>query len=73
MTLRVLGKPIIMFNSLRPAFELLDRRANIYSDRPRVIVSHEIFCGGLFTALISYGELFVFTLSSKTSVLISNS
>jgi len=62
MTLRVLGKPVIIFNSLRPAFELLDRRANIYSDRPRVIVSHEIFCGGLFTALMSYGELFVFAL-----------
>jgi hypothetical protein len=60
MYLNVLGQPIIVFNSLKPASELLDRRANIYSDRPRHIVAHEIFCGGLFTALMSYGDVFVF-------------
>lgn len=61
MFLHVLGRPIIVLNSLKAAFELLDRRANIYSDRPRVIVPHEIFCGGLFTAMISYGDMLVFT------------
>ena len=60
MYLHVLGQPIIVLNSLKAAFELLDRRANIYSDRPRVIVPHEIFCGGLFTAMMSYGDVFVF-------------
>ena len=61
MYLNVLGQPILVINSLKTAFELLDRRANIYSDRPRVIVGHEILCGGLFFALIPYGDVFVLT------------
>jgi hypothetical protein len=61
MCMRVLGRPIIVLNSLKATFELLDRRANIYSDRPRVILSHEIFCGGRFTAMMEYGDMFVFT------------
>jgi hypothetical protein len=55
--LSALGRPILVFNSLKPASDLLDRRANIYSDRPRLVVANEILCGGLFTALISYGDL----------------
>ncbi|KAI0302277.1 cytochrome P450 [Russula brevipes] len=52
-----LGRPIIVLNSLKVAFELLDRRAQIYSDRPRFIVAHEILSGGLFTASMRYGDL----------------
>ena len=59
MYLNALGKPIIVLNSLKAAFELLDRRANIYSDRPRLIVAHEILCGGLFAGLLPYGETLV--------------
>ena len=59
MYLNALGQPILVINSLKTAFELLDRRASIYSDRPRVIVAHEILCGGLFTAFIRYGDVFV--------------
>ena len=62
MYLNALGQPMIVINSLKAASELLDRRANIYSDRPRLVVAHEILCGGLFTALMSYGDLLVFTL-----------
>ena len=61
MYLNALGQPIIVINDLKAAYELLDRRANIYSDRPRFIVANEILCGGLFTALMSYGDLLVFT------------
>ena len=61
MYLNALGQPMIVINSLRASSELLDRRANIYSDRPRLIVAHEIICGGLFSALMSYGDLLVFT------------
>jgi hypothetical protein len=61
MYLNALGQPMIIINSLEPAFELLDRRASIYSDRPRNIVGQEILCGGLFTPLMSYGDVFVFT------------
>jgi hypothetical protein len=57
MYLNALGQPILILNSLKPAFNLLDRRANIYSDRPRFIVAHEILCCGLFTVSMPYGDL----------------
>ena len=57
MYLNALGQPILVLNSLKSAFHLLDRRANIYSDRPRFIMANEILCGGLLTALLSYGDL----------------
>ena len=59
MYLNVLGQPILVINSLKAAFELLDRRANIYSDRPRYIVADEFLSGGLFTAFMSYGDVLV--------------
>ena len=59
MYLNAFGQPIIVLHSLKAAFELLDRRANIYSDRPRVIVANEILCGGLFTVLMPYGDMLV--------------
>jgi len=70
MYLNALGQPIIVFNSLKTASELLDRRANIYSDRPRLIVANEIFCGGLFTAFMPYGDMSVFILWLKLPGLI---
>ena len=57
MYLNALGQPILIFNSLKPAYDLLDRRASIYSDRPRYIVANEILCGGLFSVSIPYGDL----------------
>jgi hypothetical protein len=57
MYLNALGQPILVFNSLKSASDLLDRRANIYSDRPRLIVAHEILCGGLFSVSMRYGDL----------------
>ena len=59
MYLNAFGQPIIVLHSLKAAFELLDRRANIYSDRPRVIVANKILCGGLFTVLMPYGDMLV--------------
>lgn len=55
--LTALGQPIIVFNSLKAASELLDRRANIYSDRPRLIMANEILSGGLFSAFLPYGDM----------------
>jgi len=60
MYLDALGQPILVINSLKTAFELLDRRASISSDRPRLIVANEILSGGLFTAFMRYGDVFVF-------------
>ncbi|KAH9001032.1 cytochrome P450 [Lactarius akahatsu] len=57
MYLNAFGQPIIILQSLKAAFELLDKRANISFDRPRYIVANEILCGGLFTASMIYGDL----------------
>lgn len=57
--LTALGQPVIVLNSLKAASELLDRRANIYSDRPRLIMGNEILSGGLFSAFLPYGDMWV--------------
>ena len=57
--MNALGQPILIFNSLKPAAELLDKRASIYSSRPRLIMAHEILSGGFFTAFMPYGDLWV--------------
>lgn len=57
--MNALGQPVVVFNSLKPAAELLDRRASIYSSRPRLIMAHEVLSGGLFTAFLPYGDLWV--------------
>ena len=49
------GQSIIVLNSQKAAADLLDRRAGIYSSRPRSIVAGEILCGGLNMAFQSYG------------------
>jgi hypothetical protein len=58
---------MIILNSLKAASDLLDQRASIYSDRPRLIVAREIFCGGLFIALMPYGDLLVFIFILKSA------
>ena len=60
MYLNALGRPILVFNSLKAAAELLDRRAYMSSDRPRLIVANEILCGNLFTGFMPYGDVLVF-------------
>ena len=60
MYMNALGQPILVLNSLKAAAELLDRRAYMSSDRPRLIVANEILCGNLFTAFTPYGDVLVF-------------
>jgi hypothetical protein len=50
------GQPIVIFNSLKPAFELLERRSGNYSDRPRFIMAGEILNGGLLLAMLRYDD-----------------
>ncbi|KAI9450250.1 cytochrome P450 [Russula earlei] len=56
MYLDAAGQPTIVLNSLKSSFELLERRAITYSDRPRLIMAQEILNNGLLFALMSYGE-----------------
>jgi hypothetical protein len=45
--LNVAGQSIVVLNSQRIAEDLLDRRARIYSDRPRLIVACDMMTDGL--------------------------
>jgi hypothetical protein len=51
------GQPIVVLNTQKIAADLLDRRAGIYSDRPRNIVAAQILCGGLAIVFQNYGPL----------------
>ena len=57
MYLDAMGSPTIVFNSLKPAVELLERRSNNYSDRPRFIMAQEILSKGLVMAFMNYNTL----------------
>ncbi|KAI0061583.1 cytochrome P450 [Artomyces pyxidatus] len=48
---------MLIINSQKIAADLLDRRANIYSDRPRLILGSEIYTRGTFLAFTRYGDL----------------
>jgi len=50
------GQPIVVCNSLKSAFELLERRSGNYSDRPRFIMAQEILNGGLLLGLIGHDD-----------------
>ena len=52
------GQPIIVLNTQKTAADLLDRRAGIYSDRPRNIVAAQILCGGLAITFQNHGPLY---------------
>jgi hypothetical protein len=54
--LNAAGQSIVIINSPKVGVALLDRRAAIYSDRPRNIVASDIMCGGLLFALSQNGD-----------------
>jgi hypothetical protein len=55
--LNAAGQPIVVLNSQRVAVDLLDRRSEIYSDRPRNIVACDIMTKGLFFGFARYGDV----------------
>ncbi|KAH8982276.1 cytochrome P450 [Lactarius akahatsu] len=56
MYLTALGQPILVLNSIKAAAELLDRRASIYSDRPRMIMAQELLSGSLIFPFLRYDD-----------------
>jgi hypothetical protein len=52
----ILGQRFLVLNSHKAAVELLDRRAGIYSDRPRSIVAGEIMTGGFMLVFTRYND-----------------
>jgi hypothetical protein len=57
MYLDVFGKPTIVFNSSKSAFDVLERRARSSSGRPRLIVANEIINQSLGLALMDHSDL----------------
>ncbi|KAF8265474.1 cytochrome P450 [Lactarius quietus] len=57
MYLSALGKGILVVNSKRVAVDLLEKRSNIYSDRPRFISAGGFLTQNLSFLLTGYGDL----------------
>ena len=56
MYLDAAGEPTIVFNSMKSAFEFLERRASNSSGRPRSVVAQDIINKGLGLAFMDHGE-----------------
>jgi hypothetical protein len=57
MYLDAAGKPTIVFNSMKSAFEFLERRAGNSSGRPRSILANDIIHKRLGLVFMDHGEL----------------
>jgi len=56
MYINAAGQPTVVLNSLKSSFELLERRAINYSDRPRYIMVQEIISQNLLFATMPFGD-----------------
>ena len=59
--LNVAGSHMVVISSQKIAADLLDRRAGIYSDRPRNIVASDIMTRGLLIVFSRYNDVYVQT------------
>ncbi|KAI9457954.1 cytochrome P450 [Lactarius psammicola] len=57
MYVRALGQGVLIINSQRVAIDLLEKRSNIYSDRPRYISAGEFLTKNMVFTTMPYGEL----------------
>ncbi|KAH9022343.1 cytochrome P450 [Lactarius pseudohatsudake] len=57
MYVSALGKGVLVINSPRVAIDLLEKRSNIYSDRPHYICAGEFSTKNLLLTLTPYGDL----------------
>ena len=58
MYISALGKGVLMINSQRIAVDLLEKRSNIYSDRPRYISAGDFASKNMSFGLTPYGDLY---------------
>lgn len=56
MYLDAAGQPVIVLNSLKSAFDLLESQASKYSDRPRFVMVQEVLSKDLLLTFQSNGE-----------------
>ncbi|KAI0632727.1 cytochrome P450 [Trametes polyzona] len=58
MMLTLLGQPMLIINSLSHAYELLEKRSALYSDRPHLTMAGEIVGWDQILVLLRYGPQF---------------
>ena len=58
MYISALGNGFLVLNSQRVAADLLDKRSNIYSGRPRYISANEYLTENLSIVLSPYSDLY---------------
>lgn len=58
MYVRALGRGVLVINSQRVAVDLLEKRSNIYSDRPNFISAGDILTRNLDLAMTPFGDLY---------------
>ncbi|KAI0792996.1 cytochrome P450 [Irpex lacteus] len=56
-SLDLLGQQVVVLNTHKAAGDLFDRRSNIYSDRPRLVMAGEILTGGIFMVFARYTDV----------------
>ncbi|OBZ66568.1 Fumitremorgin C synthase [Grifola frondosa] len=49
-------RPVIVISKAQTAWDLLEKRGEIYSSRPRMIMAHEILSGGMRGLSMPYGK-----------------
>ena len=57
MYISALGQGVLVINSQRVAIDLLEKRSNIYSDRPHFIYVGDFATKNLALVMAPYGEL----------------
>ena len=58
MYVSALGRGVLVINSQRVAVDLLEKRSNIYSDRPNFISAGDILTRNLDLAMTPFGDLY---------------
>ena len=58
MSIVLLGQPMVIINSYKHAYELLEKRSGIYSDRPHMIMAGDIVGWDQILVLLRYGSEF---------------
>ncbi len=56
--MNVLGQPIVILNSRRVVYEMLDKKSTIYSDRPVLQMGGELVGWKNTLVLLQYGDRF---------------
>ena len=64
MYVSALGRGVLVINSQRVAVDLLEKRSNIYSDRPNFISAGDILTRNLDLAVTPFGDLYAVDLTS---------